>query len=211
MVRELDREIEQRLVRHEAARLDAARGGEHELRLRVVDARGKLGRGEAAEHDGMDGAQPRAGEHRHHRFRHHRHVDEDAVAFPDTGRRERAGKKRHLVAQLAIGEGRFRVGDGAVVDERRLLGAAALDMAVEGIPAGVHAPAAEPAVKRRIGGVEHLVPTALPVDRLGRVAPESLGIGERAAPSFLVASGHGASIVIARRATQSPWQEGGRE
>ena len=50
-------------------------------RLGVVDAGGELVRGEAAEHDGMDGADPRAGQHRDDRLRHHRHVDDDAVAL----------------------------------------------------------------------------------------------------------------------------------
>ena len=53
------------------ARLEPAGGGEDRLRLRVGDARGEFRRGEAAEHHGMDGAEPRAGEHGDRRLRHH--------------------------------------------------------------------------------------------------------------------------------------------
>jgi len=40
-------------------------------------------RRKAAKDDRVDGADPGAGQHRHRRFRHHRHVDEDALAFLD--------------------------------------------------------------------------------------------------------------------------------
>ena len=38
-------------------------------------------------------------EHGDHRLRHHRHVDDDAVALADAGLDERAGEARDLVAQ----------------------------------------------------------------------------------------------------------------
>ena len=44
---ERDRLVEQRLVVDHAGDLDAARRREHDLRLRVVDSRAQLGRGEA--------------------------------------------------------------------------------------------------------------------------------------------------------------------
>ena len=78
-----DRRVEQRLVGDGAAGLDAARAGDDELRPGIVDAGGELGRGKAAEDDGMHGAEPGAGEHRKNRLRHHRHVDDDAVALLD--------------------------------------------------------------------------------------------------------------------------------
>ena len=65
----LDGPVEQRLVGDDAAGLDAAGGGDDQLRLRVVDAGGELLRGEAAEHDRVDGAEPGAGEHGEGRLR----------------------------------------------------------------------------------------------------------------------------------------------
>src|SRR5256886_15724946 len=48
---ELDRLVEQRLVRNDAIHLDAARGGDDHRRLCVTDARRELVRGEAPEYD----------------------------------------------------------------------------------------------------------------------------------------------------------------
>ena len=112
-------------------------------------------------------------EHGDQRLRHHRHVDDDAVALADAGLDERAGELRDLVAQGAIGIGSDRVGDRAVVDQRGLLAAALLDVAVERVPAGVEHAALEPAVERRVGVVEHPVPLHGPVDVGGRGAPRS--------------------------------------
>ena len=61
---ELDGLVEQRLVGDDPVDLDAARGGEDHLGPRVGDPAGQLGRGEAAEHDRVDRADPGAGQHR---------------------------------------------------------------------------------------------------------------------------------------------------
>ena len=58
-------------------------------------------RGKAAEHHRMDGAEPRAGEHGDHRLRHHRHVDDDAVALADALVLQHGGKRRHLARSSA--------------------------------------------------------------------------------------------------------------
>ena len=133
----LDRLIDQRLVLHDARRLDPARGGQDQLGRAIVDAaRQFLGR-EAAEHHGMDGTDPSAGEHRHNGFGDHRHVEDDTVALAHALGRDHAGDERDLIAQLAIGEGLLGVGERRVVDQRRLLGAATVDMPVERIVAGI--------------------------------------------------------------------------
>ncbi len=80
---EIDRLVEQRLVGDDAVDLDAAARRQDHLGLGVVDAGGELLRREAAEHHRMDRADARAGQHRDHRLRHHRHVEDDAVAFAD--------------------------------------------------------------------------------------------------------------------------------
>ena len=148
--------------------------------------------GKAAEHHGMHRAQPRAGQHRHHRFGDHRHVDDDAVALADALRRDRAGELRHVIAQLAIGEALLRAGDRRIVDQRRLLGAAALDVAVERVVAGIELAAGEPAIERRLGASSTLSQRLRPVDRLGLLGPESLGVAERTRMqrAVFVADGH---------------------
>ena len=80
MLREPHRLVDQVLVGHRLAAAHAGVGGDHHLRLRVVDARGEARRGEAAEHDRMDRADARAGEHRERRLGDHRHVDQHAIA-----------------------------------------------------------------------------------------------------------------------------------
>ena len=99
---ELDRLIEQRLVRDDPAGLDPADAETISLRPGVVDTRGELTRREAAEHHRVNRADARAGEHRNHRFRHHRHVNNDAIALADAEVAQRRRRARHLVAQLAI-------------------------------------------------------------------------------------------------------------
>src|SRR6185437_3951178 len=187
---------EQRLVGNDSLQLDAAGGGKDYLGLRIVDAGRQLRCGEASEDHRMNRSKPGTGEHRHRRFGHHRHVDQDPVALDDAESLERAGEPRHLVAQLAIAEAADLTGGGAVIDERRLVAAPALDVPVERIPAGVELAAAEPEVKRRFAVVEHLVPALLPIDRLCRLSPEALGISERAAMRLGIRARHAASFPI---------------
>jgi hypothetical protein len=140
-----DRLVEQRLVVHDAAGLDAAACREDQLRLGVLDpGRQFLGR-EAAEHHRMHRADPRAGQHRDHGFRHHRHIEDDAVALGDAEIGHHGGERLHLVQQLRIGEFGDAAGQRRIVDQRHLIGAAAGDMTVERVVAGVDHGTGEPA------------------------------------------------------------------
>ena len=103
--RQADGGIQQRLVGHHPARLQPAGGRNDHLGFGIRDPRGELGRGEAAEHHGMDRAQPGAGQHGDRRFRHHRHVDHHPVAAPHPERGERAGQLRGARQQRGVGEG----------------------------------------------------------------------------------------------------------
>ncbi|KTT90245.1 hypothetical protein NS44R_14900, partial [Mammaliicoccus sciuri] len=100
---EADRFVEQRLVLDNAPGLDAAARREDQLRLGVVDAgRELLGR-EAAEHHAVHRADPRAGEHRDHGLRHHRHIEDDAIALGHAEILHDRGERLHLLQQLRIG------------------------------------------------------------------------------------------------------------
>ena len=72
--------------------------------LRVLDAAGEAFGREAAEHDGMNGADARAGEHRVGRLGDHRQVDGDAVALLDAVRLQDVGEPADALVQLAIGD-----------------------------------------------------------------------------------------------------------
>ena len=83
---------------HDAAGLEPAAGGENDFRPGIVDPRRQFARGEAAEHHRMNGADAGTGQHRDHRFRHHRHVKNDAVALAD------AEVAQHAAEHLSLGE-----------------------------------------------------------------------------------------------------------
>ena len=104
---------------------------------RIVDARGELLGGKAAEDDGVDRADARAGEHRENRLGHGRHIDDDAVAFLDALARRAPARCATSIAQLDVGERVNGLGDRAVVDERTLLAAPAFDVPIDGVVAGV--------------------------------------------------------------------------
>ena len=191
---QLDRLVEQRLVLHDAAGLEPAACREDQFWLGVLDPGGEFFRGKAAEHHGMHRADPRAGQHRHHGFRHHRHIEDDAVAFGHAEILHDGGERLHLVQHLGIGE----FGDSAcsgricqrrIVDQRHLVGAAVGDMAVERVVAGVDHGAGEPAAVEPHGGIEHLLRRLDPVDLARRLGPKTLGIPERAGMDLVIAAG----------------------
>ena len=169
-----------RLVLDDAARLDAARRGEDDLRPGVVDAGRQLGRGEPAEHDRVDGADPRAGQHRDDRLGDHRHVDDDAVALADAAPSSAPAKRAHALEQLGIREGALRPRDRRVVDQRRLVAAPGVDVPVEGVEAGVERGAGEPPVERRSCRRRGPGRRGDPVDVLRGLAPEPLRVLEAA-------------------------------
>jgi hypothetical protein len=92
-----DGPVEDRLVLHDAAGLDAAGRRDHDLRQRVVDADGQLVRGEAAEDHRVHSADPRAAEHGHHGLGNHRQVDHDPVAGGHPEPAQHPGEPGHLV------------------------------------------------------------------------------------------------------------------
>ena len=171
---ELDRLVEQRLVGDHARALDAATRRQNDFRLGVVDAGGELLGREAAEHHRMDGADARAGEHGEHRLRHHRHVDDDAVALADAEVAQHGAEQLHFREQAAVSEGLLGVGDGGIVDQRGLLPAPARDVAVDRVVAGVADGAGKPAAVDAGGGVEDAFGLLDPVDLGRRLAPEHL-------------------------------------
>ena len=112
-------------------------------------------------------------------LRYHRHVDDDPVALADAEALQNAGKLRDLVAQFAVGVLADGVGDRAVIDQRGLIGATALYVAVQGVVAGVDDATGEPPIEWLVGVIEYLVPLLVPMDRFRRFAPKALGVFDR--------------------------------
>ena len=161
---DLYRRVEQRLVVHDASGLHAARGRDDDFRLGVVDANGKLVGGKTAEHHRMNCPEPRRSEHGDERLRHHRHVDDDAVALGYAFVGKHGGEGFDLVKKLAEGEGPLRSGHRTVVDERGLVSASLGDVPIEAIVGGVAFAADEPAAIESGLVVKHLVERLVPMD-----------------------------------------------
>jgi hypothetical protein len=125
----------------------------------------------------MDRAEPRAGQHGDHRLRHHRHVDDDAVALLHAEVAQDRAEQLHLGQHAAVGEGLYRVGDGGIVDQRRLVVAAGEHVAVERVVAGVAGRAGKPAAMTRDRQPWRASGTSR---RLRRPRSKNLPIGERA-------------------------------
>src|SRR5256885_10227916 len=120
----------------------------------------------------MDRSDPRARQHRDHGFGDHGHVDDDPVARADALASQDAGEAGDLTAQLSIRECLDPARDGAVVDERSLVGAAVLDMPIDRVVAGVDDAAREPAVERGARVIEHAIPSLVPVYGFAGFGPE---------------------------------------
>jgi hypothetical protein len=139
----------------------------------------------------MDRADARAGIHREQRFRHHRHVEDDAVALGDAEVLQDRGERLHFAQKLRISDDALRAGDRRVVDDRRLIGAATLHVAVDRVVAGVARGAGEPAAVDAGILVEDLFRRLVPVDRLRRLAPEAFRVAHRSRVDLMIAAGAG--------------------
>src|SRR5207245_10732596 len=120
----------------------------------------------------------------------HRHVYDNPVAFADALPAEHAGEAGDLLQQRAIREAGDGLSDGAVVDESRLVGAAARHVPVEGVVARVDDATREPAIVRRPRSVEHLVPAPVPVDAVSGLRPEPLGLVAPPRIHLVLRAGH---------------------
>src|SRR3954453_22686617 len=136
----------------------------------------------------MNGADPRAGQHRIGRLRDHRQVDGDAVALLDVPGAQDVGHLADFVVQLAIGDVLGLRGIVTLPDDRGLV-AALVEMAVDAVPGGVQDAVLEPFDRDVAGGegdVLDLVARFHPVDALGLLAPEAVGVRDRAGIHFAV-------------------------
>ena len=156
-------------------------------------------RREAAEHHRVDRADPRAGQHGEQRLRHHRHVKNDAVALADAEILQHGGERLHLGEQFRIGERALGMGDGRIVDQRRLAAAATQHVAVERVVAGVADGAGEPAAVDAALGIEHGLRRLDPVDVSRGFAPEALRIAQPTRINLVIAARAGVHGMFLRR------------
>ena len=177
-----DRGIDIGLQRHLLAAAQAFIGGDDDLGLAVGDALGEAVGREAGEHHRMDRADPRAGQHRVGGFRNHRQIDRDAVALLDVAGAQDVGHLADFVVQLAIGDV-LRLGRIVALPDDGGLVAALVEMAVDAVPGDVEHAVLEPFdrdIAGREGGVLDLGEGLDPVDALGLLGPEAVGVLDRA-------------------------------
>ena len=170
------------LQRHLLAAAQAFVGGDHQLGLAVGDATGQRLRREAAENDGMDGADAGAGQHGDGGFRDHRQVDGDAVALADTEVAQRVGEAADAGVQVAVADvlGLIRV---VAFPEDRGLVAAFLQVAVQAVHGDVQLAVLVPAdaeIGEVVADVADGFGEAHPLEALGDLAPVAIRIRDRA-------------------------------
>ncbi len=169
------------LQRHGTAAAHALVRRDDHRRLAVDDAAGQRVRRETAEHDGMDRADARAGEHRDRRFGDHRHIDRDAIAFLDANRFQHVGETANPAVQLAVGDREITVRLVPFPDDRglvRLVGQVAIDAVVADVQFAVFVPA-DVQIVLRVGNVLDLGKGLGPVDDCGLLRPELLVVLDR--------------------------------
>ena len=186
--RNLDGLVEKRLVSDYAARLYTARARHDQLGLGIVEAFGEFVAGEAAEHDRVDRTEASRGQHRDYCLRHHRHVNDDAVAFLDAEPCQNRRERRHLVAKRTIGERLLGLRYRAIVDERVCRAASRVHVPVEAIVSRVAKGPRKPAAVLSGVRVEHFVVRLCPMDGVGGIGPERFGIGLPALVDFTVST-----------------------
>ena len=156
------------------------------LAARAVDGDQRLGLGElhalldrlrreAAEDEVVRRADPRAGQHRDDDLGDHRQEDPDHVALLDPAVLQRVGELLDVAVQVGVGDVALLALLAAPV-EGDAVAVAGLDVAVDAVVGDVELAAHEPLGERRVGPVEHLVPLLGPVERVGLLGPEGLGI-----------------------------------
>ena len=173
---------------HDAAGLEPAAGGENDFRRGVVDPRRQFARGEAAEHHRMNGADAGAGEHRDHRFRHHRHIENDAVALADAEVAQHAAEHLRLGEQAMIGDGPLHAGERRIVNDGGLLAAPGIDVTVDGVEAGIADPVWKPAAIDTGVRIEHGFRLLEPVDVGRRLAPKAERVALPARVDLVIAA-----------------------
>src|SRR5215212_990215 len=136
----------------------------------------------------MHSTQPRARQHRDHGLGNHRHVDDHSVALGHSEDAQNTCESRCRIEQFAICVGPLRAGHGRVVDQRRLLAAAILDVAVQRVGAGVQLAVGIPAIEGRIGVVEDALRLAGPGHRPRGFGPERRGVRDARVEEVAISS-----------------------
>ncbi len=153
-------------------------------RLRVVDAVDERIGSESAEDDRMHGADSGAGEKSNGQFRHHAHIDGDAIAFFYAHAAQNIGEALDLIEQLLKSKPANLTGF-ALPQDGRFAAAAALHLQIETVVGQVHFAADEP-LRPRLVPFQNLRPRLEPMQFIRRRCPEFFRILNRTLVQGLV-------------------------
>ena len=176
---------------------NATRGRHDHGRLGIVDAAGELPRSEPTEHHRVNRAQTSTREHPDHGLRNHGHVQQNTVPLLHALVRERTGKQRHALQELAVGDLFLDVQHGRVVNEGGAVSVTGCHVAVQCVGTRVQLRVGEPAVNGRLRVIEGLTGRRDPLDRLSSIEPELLRVADTVLVYGCVRSlGHDHSDII---------------
>ena len=183
----LERLVDVALQRNVLAAADAFVRGDDRAGVAVGDAAGEALRREAAEDDGVDRTDARAGEHCGRRFRDHRHVDHDPAAAMDAALLQQVREAAGFLVQLAIGVAMAVPRLVGLEDDGRPV-AMLLEVSVEAIDGQVQLTVGVPADVEIVfveGPVARLLRGLVPVKPPGLFQPEGIRIGVSLRPQRL--------------------------
>ena len=134
----------------------------------------------------MDCPDPDRRQHRDDRLDRCRHIDRQAVAFTDPQAAKAGGDSLDLGEQLGIRE---RASPTALVerDQRPGVASTGRDVAIERVEGEVRVAAREPGEARTLAELERAFRSPRPIETLGGLEPEHVGVAQRALVQLVVA------------------------
>ena len=178
--------VQQRCIRVGLQRCLAASAwgfvcGDHNLGVTAIDPRTQRVRRKTGKDDGMDRANPRAGQHRISGFRDHGEVDHDPVAFAHAQRFKNIGHLTNAAVQVFVSDVQgFVVRIIGFPDDRRLI-AACFKVAVDAVGRDIQHTVFEPFDRDTAKGeidILHLGKRFDPVKTLALFPPERIRISQ---------------------------------
>src|SRR5262245_41970160 len=127
----------------------------------------------------VDRPESRNGKHGDDGLRDHRHIDDNAIASPNTQRSKSAGTLGDTGLELLECEGLDGVRDRAVVNQRDLVAATTHDVPIDGVIAGIDFTPHKPSVERLVRIVEDFLPPLVPMNVLGGLGPKRYRVADR--------------------------------
>jgi hypothetical protein len=124
----------------------------------------------------MDRADLRAGQHGKGDLGDTSHIDRDTVTFVHAHRFDDIRKTRDFAVHGIVRESAFKFAIFAFPDQRQLILAMGLEMAVNGVMNDIGLRTHEPLEERLVGIVQNLIPLLEPFKLIGFICPEALQI-----------------------------------